>query len=47
MLSGVTVVDPKNTYVEKMVEVGKDTIIYPYCLLQGKTKIGERCIIES
>jgi len=46
MLSGVTVVDPKNTYVEKMVEVGKDTIIYPYCILQGKTKIGEHCIIE-
>ncbi len=46
MLSGVTVVDPKNTYVEKMVEVGKDTIIYPCCVLQGKTKIGEHCIIE-
>ncbi len=47
MLSGVTVVDPQNTYVEKMVEVGKDTFIYPYCTLQGKTMIGERCIIES
>ncbi len=46
MLSGVTVIDPQNTYVEKMVEVGKDTIIYPCCILQGKTKIGERCIIE-
>ena len=46
MLSGVTVVDPKNTYVEKMVEVGKDTIVYPSCVLQGKTKIGEHCIIE-
>jgi len=46
MLSGVTVIDPKNTYVEKMVEVGKDTIIYPCCILQGKTKIGEHCIIE-
>ena len=46
MLSGVTVVDPQNTYIEKMVEVGKDTIIYPYCILEGKTKIGERCIIE-
>jgi len=46
MLSGVTVVDPKNTYIEKMVEVGKDTIIHPCCLLQGKTKIGEHCIIE-
>ena len=47
MLSGVTVVDPKNTYVEKMVEVGKDTIIFPYCILQGRTKIGEHCIIEN
>jgi bifunctional UDP-N-acetylglucosamine pyrophosphorylase/glucosamine-1-phosphate N-acetyltransferase len=46
MLSGVTIIDPKNTYVEKMVEVGKDTIIYPCCILQGKTKIGEHCIIE-
>jgi bifunctional UDP-N-acetylglucosamine pyrophosphorylase/glucosamine-1-phosphate N-acetyltransferase len=46
MLSGVTVVDPKNTYIEKMVEVGKDTIIYPCCILEGKTKIGEHCIIE-
>ena len=46
MLSGVTVVDPKNTYVEKIVEVGKDTIIYPCCILQGKTTIGEHCTIE-
>lgn len=46
MLAGVTVVDPKNTYVEKRVVVGKDTIIYPFCVLQGKTKIGEGGIIE-
>ena len=47
MLSGVTVVDPKNTYIENRVEVGRDTVIYPCCILQGKTKIGERCVIES
>jgi bifunctional UDP-N-acetylglucosamine pyrophosphorylase / glucosamine-1-phosphate N-acetyltransferase len=46
MLSGVTVVDPKTTYVDRTVEVGKDSILYPNCHLQGKTKIGERCIIE-
>jgi len=46
MLSGVTVVDPKNTYIENGVEVGKDTVIYPCCVLQGKTKIGKHCIIE-
>ena len=46
MLSGVTVVDPKTTYVDQTVEVGKDTVLYPNCHLQGRTQIGERCIIE-
>ena len=47
MLSGVTVVDPKTTYADKRVEVGKDTVLYPNCFLQGRTKVGEGCIIES
>jgi len=47
MLSGVTVLDPKTTYVEKMVEVGRDTTLYPNCYLHGMTRIGDRCIIES
>ena len=46
MLSGVTLIDPKATYVDKTVEVGKDTILYPNCFLLGKTRIGERCIVE-
>lgn len=46
MMSGVTVVDPKTTYVDRPVEVGKDTLLYPNCYLQGETKIGERCVIE-
>lgn len=46
MLSGVTVIDPKTTYVDRTVEIGKDTILYPNCALQGKTRIGERCVIE-
>ncbi|OGP71412.1 MAG: UDP-N-acetylglucosamine diphosphorylase/glucosamine-1-phosphate N-acetyltransferase [Deltaproteobacteria bacterium RBG_16_50_11] len=47
MLSGVTILDPQVTYVDRMVEVGKDTILHPNCILEGKTKIGQRCIIES
>jgi len=46
MLSGVTVVDPKTTYVDRTVEVERDTILYPNCTLQGRTRIGKRCIIE-
>jgi bifunctional UDP-N-acetylglucosamine pyrophosphorylase/glucosamine-1-phosphate N-acetyltransferase len=46
MFSGVTVIDPRTTYVDRTVEVGKDTVIYPNCYLQGETRIGERCTIE-
>ncbi len=46
MLSGVTIIDPKNTYVDRSVMIGRDTILYPNCTLQGKTRIGEQCIIE-
>ncbi len=46
MLSGVTVIDPRTTYVDQRVEVGKDTVLYPNCYLGGETKIGERCTIE-
>lgn len=47
MLSGVTILDPKNTYVDRAVEIGRDSILHPNCIIQGKTKIGQRCIIES
>jgi bifunctional UDP-N-acetylglucosamine pyrophosphorylase/glucosamine-1-phosphate N-acetyltransferase len=42
---GVTIVDPANTYIETDVEIGMDTIIYPYTFLQGKTIIGKGCEI--
>lgn len=41
MLNGVTLVDPKNTYIGDEVEIGKDTIIYPNNVIEGKTIIGE------
>lgn len=46
MLSGVTIVDPRTTYVDRTVEIGMDTTLYPNCTLQGRTRIGERCVIE-
>lgn len=44
-VSGVTVRDPQNTYVDYGVEVGKDTIIEPNTFLVGDTKIGQKCIV--
>lgn len=45
MANGVTIVDPDNTYISADVSIGRDTIIYPGAIIEGKTVIGEDCII--
>ena len=45
MDDGVTIMDPVSTFIEKGVEIGQDTVIYPYTWLEGTTKIGEDCQI--
>ena len=43
--SGVTVVDPRATYVDVDVTVGRDTTLLPGTMLQGNTRIGAGCTI--
>lgn len=43
--NGVTLIDPKTTYIGIEVEIGKDTVIYPNNIIEGKTIIGENCLI--
>lgn len=45
MLNGVTIVDPKATYIDDTVEIGGDTTILPGCLLEGATRIGRHATI--
>lgn len=45
MLNGVTIINPQHTYIEKTVEIGMDTTVYPGAILTGTSKIGEDCII--
>ncbi|MDF2715028.1 MAG: glmU [Paenibacillus sp.] len=45
MTNGVTIVDPANTYIEKDVAIGADTILQPGTILRGKTVVGEDCSI--
>lgn len=45
MLSGVTIVDPANTYIDADVQIGQDTTVYPNTYLLGQTVIGEECQI--
>jgi bifunctional UDP-N-acetylglucosamine pyrophosphorylase/glucosamine-1-phosphate N-acetyltransferase len=44
---GVTLMDPEAAYIESFVTIGKDTVIYPNVYLQGRTVIGENCLIEA
>lgn len=45
MMSGVTVIDPHSTFVDRKAQVGRDTVIYPFTFIEGNTVIGEDCII--
>ncbi|HOJ77239.1 MAG TPA: bifunctional UDP-N-acetylglucosamine diphosphorylase/glucosamine-1-phosphate N-acetyltransferase GlmU [Bacillota bacterium] len=45
MAEGVTIVDPKFTYIDPEVTIGRDTIILPGTFINGKTTIGENCVI--
>jgi bifunctional UDP-N-acetylglucosamine pyrophosphorylase/glucosamine-1-phosphate N-acetyltransferase len=45
MLSGVTIIDPASTYIERGVKIGKDTTIWPNTYLQGETSIGASCTL--
>ena len=45
MLSGVTIIDPSSTYIERGVTIDQDTTIWPNTYLQGATIIGKSCSI--
>lgn len=47
MLSGVTLIDPDQTYIDASVQIGSDTIIWPGCVLRGATTIGSGCKLEN
>jgi len=45
MLDGITIVDPKSTFVGFGARIGKDTTIYPFTVIETDVKIGKRCFI--
>jgi bifunctional UDP-N-acetylglucosamine pyrophosphorylase/glucosamine-1-phosphate N-acetyltransferase len=47
MEAGVTLHDPATTWIEADVAIGRDTVLYPHVMLEGRTTIGEDCIIRS
>jgi len=47
MASGVTLVDPRRTYIETEVSVGQDTVIDPGVTLLGATRVGRGVRIQT
>lgn len=45
MNEGVTIVDPNATYIDCDCEVGEDTVIYPFTIIEKGVKIGKFCSI--
>jgi len=45
MTEGVSIVDPRNTYIDGRATLGADTVVYPFSVIGGPVTIGARCRI--
>ena len=43
MESGVTIEDPKSTFIDTNVKIGADTVIHPFTVITGEVEIGKNC----
>ena len=44
---GVTFIDPSHAYISSEAQIGRDSIIHPNVTIEGKSIIGEACVIRS
>ncbi len=47
MDAGATFLAPETSFVDAEVRIGRDTVIHPHTTLEGRTIIGEDCVIRS
>ncbi|MBI3355565.1 MAG: bifunctional UDP-N-acetylglucosamine diphosphorylase/glucosamine-1-phosphate N-acetyltransferase GlmU, partial [Nitrospirae bacterium] len=45
--AGVTMLDPASAWIDAGVTIGKDTVLHPNVALEGRTEIGEDCVLRS
>jgi bifunctional UDP-N-acetylglucosamine pyrophosphorylase/glucosamine-1-phosphate N-acetyltransferase len=45
MKKGVTIVDPHSTFISYGIEIGQDSTIYPFTVIEKDVKIGSQCFI--
>jgi bifunctional UDP-N-acetylglucosamine pyrophosphorylase/glucosamine-1-phosphate N-acetyltransferase len=46
MSEGVTFRNPSTVVIDSTVEIGPDTVVYPFVTIEGTTRIGRDCVIE-
>lgn len=46
MRDGVTFRNPSTVVIDSTVAIGADSVVYPFVTLEGKTTIGNNCVIE-
>ncbi len=44
--SGVTLLDSSRTWIDPRARVGRDTVVYPDVIVEGKTTIGRDCVVR-
>ena len=47
MAEGVTCLDPASVHVSSLASVGRDSTLYPNVQLEGRTTIGEGCMVHA
>ncbi len=45
MNNGVTIVDPRTTWIDVRAEIDRDTVIYPFTYINGRVIIGKHCVV--
>ncbi|MHB1560205.1 MAG: bifunctional UDP-N-acetylglucosamine diphosphorylase/glucosamine-1-phosphate N-acetyltransferase GlmU [Isosphaeraceae bacterium] len=43
MTEGVTIVDPRSTFIDGRATIGRDTVIYPFSFINGNVRVGANC----
>ena len=46
MSEGVTFRNPATVVIDSTVTIGPDSVVYPFVTLEGRTRIGEGCVID-
>lgn len=47
MDAGVTFLAPETSFVDAGVKIGRDSVIHPHTTLEGRTAVGEDCVVRS